>query len=54
MKKLLVLATLTNATLAAAHDGHGLGSVHWHATDAWGFVAIGAIAALVFWLRQGK
>ena len=54
MNKLLALATLTHASLAAAHDGHGLGTVHWHATDAWGFVAVGAIAALIFWLRRGK
>jgi hypothetical protein len=54
MNKLLALAALGNASLAMAHDGHGQGSIHWHATDVWGFVAIGVVAALIFWLRRGK
>ena len=54
MKKLFALATLGNASLAMAHDGHGMDSLHWHATDAWGFVAIGVVAALIFWLRRGR
>jgi hypothetical protein len=37
---------------ALAHDGHGLGGAHWHATDALGFVAAAAIAALVFFLGK--
>ena len=39
---------------AAAHEGHGAGSSHWHATDVWGFVALGAVAALAIWLRRRK
>ncbi|MGL6109465.1 MAG: hypothetical protein ACRC2B_05125 [Rubrivivax sp.] len=55
MKKLLVVATITSAaSLASAHEGHGMDLAHWHATDAWGFVLLGAVAALLVWLRRGK
>ena len=30
-----------------AHAGHGMDFAHWHATDAWGFVALGVAVALV-------
>ena len=30
---------------AVAHDGHGHGGAHWHATDAWGFVALAVAVA---------
>ena len=46
-------------TLAAgvhAHGGHGIANeVHWHATDAWGFLLAGVVAvALIWWSRGGK
>jgi len=51
MKKLLLTASLT--TLPAwAHEGHGLFGSHWHATDALGFVALGALVALAVWLSR--
>ena len=38
-----------------AHDGHGLSGSHWHASDTWGFVTVGALLALAVWLsRHGK
>ena len=37
--------------LARAHEGHGLAGSHWHATDAWGFVAAGALVVLALWWR---
>jgi hypothetical protein len=55
MKKLLVAATLSQvASLAMAHAGHGMAFAHGHATDAWGFVAMGVAVALVVWMRRGK
>ena len=38
-----------------AHDGHGHGegSTHWHATDVWGFVVVGAMLAVAVWLSRG-
>jgi hypothetical protein len=55
MNKLLAAATLSSAaSLVAAHDGHGMGPAHWHATDVWGFVALGVVVALVVWMRRGK
>ena len=55
MNKLLVAATLSGAaSLAAAHGGHGMEPAHWHATDVWGFVALGLAVALVVWMRRGK
>ena len=48
-------ATLTRASTAFAHDGHGLAGSHWHATDVLGFVAVGCLAAVAIWLaRRGK
>ena len=47
-----LLATVANA--AWAHDGHGLtASTHWHATDAWGFVALAGMIALALWFSRG-
>jgi hypothetical protein len=40
----------TSATWA--HDGHSLQGSHWHATDLWGFVALGLVLALAIW--QGR
>ena len=34
------------AKTAFAHDGHGLAGMYWHATDAWGFVAVAAMVAV--------
>jgi hypothetical protein len=51
----LLAATL--ATLAAsvhAHPGHGIATdTHWHASDVWGFVALGALVLLAIWLSRG-
>lgn len=42
------------ATAAQAHDGHGMdASGHWHASDAWGFVALAAMVALAIWASRG-
>ena len=46
-------AGITPAIHVFAHDGHGLGGSHWHASDVWGFVALGAMVALAVWLGRG-
>ncbi|MES2947144.1 MAG: hypothetical protein V4858_01245 [Pseudomonadota bacterium] len=55
---IVLLATyvmLTRASGAFAHDGHGLAGSHWHATDVWGFVVVGALSATAIWIsRKGK
>jgi hypothetical protein len=38
---------------AFAHEGHGMGSSHWHASDVWGFVALGGAIAVAVWLSRG-
>ena len=40
------------ATAVFAHDGHGLTGVHWHASDAWGFVAVATTIAVAIWLSR--
>jgi hypothetical protein len=47
------LALLSASSLAFAHDDHGLQGSHWHATDVWGFVALGAAIAVALWLSRG-
>lgn len=32
-----------------AHEGHGMGASHWHASDVLGFVVVIALAAVVLW-----
>ena len=51
-KTLLVLAGLPWAVFA--HDGHGLGDTHWHATDVLGFVAVALLAAAAVWWSGRK
>ena len=46
------LAALPLTTLA--HDGHGAESVHWHATDTWGFVVTAALVAAAVWFSRKK
>ncbi len=45
------ISTLANG--AFAHQGHGVSGLHGHATDAWGFVVLGAMVALAIWLSRG-
>jgi len=46
---------LLMAASAHAHEGHGMpGSSHWHASDIWGFVIVGALAAAAFWWKGRK
>ena len=35
-----------------AHDGHGLTGSHWHASDAWGFVALAVLVAVAVWASR--
>ena len=43
-----------SSSIALAHDGHGLdGFSHWHSTDAWGFVVMGALG-LAMWMGGRK
>ena len=40
------------AKVAFSHDGHGLSSPHWHATDTLGFVTVSAMIAAAIWLSR--
>lgn len=59
MKILNALKTIAAATLGTlacasfAHDNHGMEGLHWHATDVWGFVALGSMIGLAIWLSRG-
>jgi len=47
------LTLVGTSTLAWAHEGHGLeGGSHWHASDAFGFALVGALAVVALWLRR--
>ena len=51
--QLIAACALIAATRAGfAHDGHSLQGLHWHATDAWGFVAVTAMVAVAIWLSR--
>jgi hypothetical protein len=52
-----VIALLCFSNLPTwAHEGHGMdGAAHYHATDAWGFIVMAAIMAVVWWFTgRGK
>jgi hypothetical protein len=54
-KLIAIFSIGTWENIVFAHDGHGFSGAHWHATDAWGFVALGGMVALAIWLsRNGK
>ena len=52
MNLIAYYALLTGSTTVWAHDGHGLTGVHWHASDAWGFVAVATTIAVAIWLSR--
>ena len=55
MKKLIAAgATLALPMLAAAHDGHGMSGLHWHASDTVGFIVLAIVAAASLWLGWRK
>jgi hypothetical protein len=55
MNFILSLVGLLATPLLHAHEGHGLdGHGHWHATDSWGFLMLGLVAALAWWFHSRK
>jgi Co/Zn/Cd efflux system component len=54
MKAITATALAFMAMASQAHEGHGLSGAHWHATDAFGFVAVIAGVAAVMWWRGRK
>ena len=38
--------------LAQAHEGHGLGGSHWHATDSFGWLLALALVAIGLWFTR--
>ena len=49
----LLSAALSSVALpAAAHDGHGLVGGHWHASDAFGFVALAVAVGVAVWISR--
>jgi len=55
-RSLLLRATgalgLLAAAPAVAHDGHGLAGAHWHASDTFGLLLVGALAVAAWWLSR--
>ncbi|MRD46075.1 hypothetical protein GHT07_02205 [Caenimonas koreensis DSM 17982] len=49
----VVSALITTATNALAHGGHAVEGAHWHASDAWGFVVVMALAAAAVLFSRG-
>ena len=48
-------AALLGATATSiAHEVHGLGGSHWHATDTAGFAVVALLAAIAIWLSRGE
>jgi len=47
-------ALLASSAGAMAHQGHGLNGSHWHATDAYGFAFVAALAVIAIWLSRGE
>ncbi|HQR99818.1 MULTISPECIES: hypothetical protein [unclassified Polaromonas] len=52
LKTIATCAITTWAGASFGHDGHLMAGAHWHATDAWGFVALGGLVVLAIWLSN--
>ncbi len=52
MKKIATMLVSAIGTAAFAHDGHGLDSSHWHATDALGFIVAAALVAVAVYFGK--
>jgi len=48
-KSIAISALMTSVNAVFAHEGHGLHGSHWHATDLWGYVAVGVLIAAIIW-----
>ncbi|MBI5278618.1 MAG: hypothetical protein HY854_19450 [Burkholderiales bacterium] len=46
------LALAFAAASSHAHGGHGHAGAHWHATDTFGLLLVGALAAAAIWLAR--
>ena len=53
LKTIAAIAMGTLAGASFAHEGHAMERQHWHATDVWGFVALGGMLAVAIWLSRG-
>ena len=53
IKKIATYALSTGATAVFAHENHGMDGSHWHATDVWGFMALGGMMVVAIWLSRG-
>jgi len=53
IKNIAASALFIWANAAFSHENHGMAGAHWHATDVWGFVALGGAVALGIWLSRG-
>jgi hypothetical protein len=51
-RSLLSPVVLCVSLPALAHDGHGLGAAHWHASDAFGFVAFAVAVGVAVWISR--
>jgi len=54
MKWLLGCLITGLASMALAHEGHGMGAVHWHATDTLGFVTLAVVVIVALWATRRK
>jgi hypothetical protein len=52
LKTIATCAITTWAGSSFGHEGHLLSGTHWHATDAWGFIALGGLVVLAVWLSN--
>jgi MYXO-CTERM domain-containing protein len=54
MKTSIGFALALAATLALAHEGHGMSATHWHASDTFGFLLLGAVVAAALWASRRR
>ena len=52
MKNIFATTACLYALTTRAHDGHGWVGGHWHASDAFGLVALAVAVAVALWLSH--
>jgi hypothetical protein len=57
IKLIAVQAIFTPVSVVFAHNEHGMNTFnasHWHASDAFGFMALAVVIVLTIWFSRGR
>lgn len=53
LQSIAACALSISASASFTHENHGMTGTRWHATGAWGFVALAGAAGVALWFKRG-